>query len=293
MAQPIKIKLDTSKYKVPAQEDIEAAKRFINLREQYAGVLGERIDAIIADGAERIVTICYQYNADPKTLYFSSAFNSDMMSEISEVMDDIEDRILSLIYEYSTRVTNDRDRISILAAWMALLGKGGNNLQDTLDGYLYKMMKDWEAAIAALRYHGVPLADAINIVKSHLHSIYTIPQVVATFKRWQEFAATYIRSRGIQYGAVGISNNGSTNVVNMAKSTLQLTWKHNLGLDMQEDKSVAGFYVGRGSTYHCDWCQSYVGWHPIDDIEALPPQHYRCQCWAVPIHSKEELSALD
>lgn len=283
MAQPIKIKLDTSKYKVPTQEDIAAAKRFINLREQYAGVLGERIDAIIADGAERIVTICYQYNADPKTLYFSSAFNSDMMSEISEVMDDIEGRILSLIYEYSTRVTDDRDRISILAAWMALLGKGGNNLQDTLEGYMYKMMKDWEAAIAALRYHGVPLAEAINIVKSHIHSIYTIPQVVATFKRWQEFAATYIRSRGIQYGAVGISNNGSTNVVNMARITLQLTWKHNQQLDFEEDETIAGYVVFRGSSYNCDPCDENATFHPIGDIDGYPPVHPHCLCFAVPI----------
>lgn len=293
MAQPIKIKLDTSKYKVPTQEDIAAAKRFINLREQYAGVLGERIDAIIADGAERIVTICYRYEVDPKLLYFSSAFNKDMMSEISEVMDDIEGRILDLIYEYSTRVTDDRDRISILAAWMALLGKGGNNLQDTLDGYLYKMMKDWEAAIAALRYHGVPLADAINIVKSHLHSIYTIPQVVATFKRWHEFAATYIRSRGIQYGAVGISNNGSTNVVNMAKITLQLTWKHNQQLDFEEDDTIAGYVVLRGSNYNCDPCDENAIFHPIDDIDGYPPVHPHCLCFAVPIHLKEELSVLE
>ena len=293
MAQPIKIKLDTSKYKTPTQEDIAAAKRFINLREEYAGVLGERIDAIIADGAERIVTICYQYNADPKTLYFSSAFNSDMMSEISEVMDDIEDRILSLIYEYSTRVTDDMDRISILAAWMALLGKDSNNLQGTLDNYLYKMMKDLEAAIAALRYHGVPLADAINIVKSHLHSIYTIPQVVATFKRWQEFAATYIRSRGIQYGAVGISNNGSTNVVNMARITLQLTWKHNQQLDFEEDDTIAGYVVLRGSNYNCDPCDENATFHPIDDTDGYPPVHPHCLCFAVPIHSKEELSALE
>lgn len=289
MAQQIKIKLDTSKYKVPTQEDIAAAKRFINLREEYAGVLGERIDAIIADGAERIVTICYQYNADPKTLYFSSAFNSDMMSEISEVMDDIEGRILSLIYEYSTRVTDDRDRISILAAWMALLGKGGNNLQDTLDGYLYKMMKDWEAAIAALRYHGVPLADAINIVKSHMHSIYTIPQVVATFKRWREFAATYIRSRGIQYGAVGISNNGSTNVVNMGKITLQMTWMHNQGLDFKEQGAV-GYLQLRGSNYNCDICDSESGFYPdIEEIFTKAYPHPNCMCFRVPVFSKEDI----
>ncbi len=289
MAQPINIKLDTSKYKVPTKEDIAAAKRFIALREQYAGVLGERIDAIIADGAERIVTICYRYEVDPKLLYFSSAFNQDMMDEISEVMDDIEDRILSLIYEYSTRVTDDRDRMSILAAWMALLGKGGKNLQDTLDDYLYKMMKDWEAAIAALRYHGVSLADAITIIKSHLHSIYTIPQVVASFKRWQEFTATYIRSRGVQYGAVGISNNGSTNVVNMGKITLQMTWMHNQWLDFKEQGAV-GYLQLRGSNYNCDICDSESGFYPdIEEIFTKAYPHPNCMCFRVPVFSKEQI----
>ena len=293
MAQPIKIKLDTDKYRMPTQEDIAAAKEYILQREEYAGILGDRIDELIADAAERVVIICYRYNVSPKLLYISSAFNAEMMAEIAAVMDELEVSILNLIREYATRVTLSRARAMELAEWMSGLGKGGNNLEDTLYNYMYKMMKDWEAAIAALRYNGVPVADAVNTVKTHLHSIYTIPQVVAAFKRWQEFAATYIRSRGVQYGAVGISNNGSTNVVNMAKYTLQLVWKHNQQLDLEEDDTIAGFYVGRGSGFNCDWCDEYVGWHPIDDTDALPPRHPHCCCWAVPIAYNKEQEPIE
>ena len=279
------IKLDTTQYREPTDDDIKAAKQFILRREQYAGVLQRRIDEVVADGAVRIVEICYKYDVDPKLLYFSSGFNQDMMSEISDVMDELEETILNLIYEYSTRVTNDRDRMSILAAWVALLGKGDRNLQDTLENYMYKMMKDWEAAIAAMRYAGLNVAKASTRIKTYLHQIYNMPEVLSTFKRWQEFAATYIRSRGIQYGAVGISNNGSTNVVNMAKRTLQLAWMHELYAEY-EDSGAVGYLVFRGSTYDCDWCQGIVdaGIHQIGDYENFPPQHSRCACWVLPVY---------
>jgi hypothetical protein len=285
MAQPINIKLDTTKYRIPTDDDIKAAKQFILQREQYAGVLQQRIDDVIAVGAVRVVEICYKYDVDPKLLYFSSGFNQDMMSEISDVMDELEETILNLIYEYSTRVTDDRDRMSILAAWIALLGKGDRNLQDTLENYMYKMMKDWEAAIAAMRYAGLNVAQASTRIKTYLHQIYNMPEVRSAFKKWQEFTATYIRSRGIQYGAVGISNNGSTNVVNMAKHTLQLAWKHNQQLDFEEDDGITGFIVMRGSNYLCDLCDSYCGFHTLDEFDALPPRHYHCQCVAIPVYS--------
>lgn len=288
MAQPIKIKLDTDKYRIPTEEDIAAAKEYILQREEYAGILGGRIDELIADAAERVVIICYRYDVSPKLLYLSSAFNAEMMAEIAQVMDELETAILRLIREYATRVTLDSARAMELAEWMSGLGKGGNDLEDTLYGYMYKMMKDWEAAIAALRYHGVPAADAVNIVKTHLHSIYTIPQVVATFKRWQEFAATYIRSRGVQYGAVGISNNGSTNVVNMAKNTLQMAWMRNLWMDGMEDDELAGYYVARGSTFNCDICDSSCGYWPKDKFAGVLPVHPRCCCVAIPIYNKEQ-----
>lgn len=282
------ISLDTSKYIAPTKEQIEAAKAFVRQREDFAALLQGRVDEVLAEAAQSVVEICYRYGIDPKRFVISSDYNEEMMSEIADLMDNTEQEILDLIYEYSTRVTDDRDHIGMLAAWVALLGRGERNLMETLDEYLYKTLRDWEAAIAAMGAAKLPVAKAVTRIKTFLHQIYNIPEFKAAFKHWQDFAATYIRSRGIQYGAVGRSNNGSTNVVNMAKRTLQLAWMHELYNEYEESGAI-GYLVLRGSDYHCDWCQDVVdaGVHPMDDYESFPPQHPSCACWVLPVYEKE------
>jgi len=282
------IKLDTKKYQAPSQQDIDAAKQFILQREENARMLEDKIDELLADAAEKIVIICYRYDVDPQKLYIASGFNEQMMNEIAEVMDELEEEILALMQEYATRSTKDRDRINALLLWMASLGRGNRNLRDTLDGYLYKFMKDLEAAIAALRFADATMADAVTKVKTNLHTIYTMPEVMAAFKNASEFAATYIQSRGVQKGGVGLSNNGSTNVTNMARLTLQMVWMRSRRLEMEED-GAAGFYVLRGSNYPCDYCDSKVGFHPMTDIDYFPPFHGHCCCYVVPIFTLTDI----
>ncbi len=282
------IKLDTKKYQAPSQQDIDAAKQFILQREENARMLEDKIDELLADAAEKIVIICYRYDVDPQKLYIASGFNEQMMNEIAEVMDELEEEILALMQEYATRSTKDRDRINALLLWMASLGRGNRNLRDTLEGYLYKFMKDLEAAIAALRFADATMADAVTKVKTNLHTIYTMPEVMAAFKNASEFAATYIQSRGVQKGGVGLSNNGSTNVTNMARLTLQMVWMRSRRLEMEED-GAAGFYVLRGSNYPCDYCDSKVGFHPMTDIDYFPPFHGHCCCYVVPIFTLTDI----
>jgi len=282
------IKLDTKKYQAPSQQDIDAAKQFILQREENARMLEDKIDELLADAAEKIVIICYRYDVDPQKLYIASGFNEQMMNEIAEVMDELEEEILAMMQEYATRSTKDRDRINALLLWMASLGRGNRNLRDTLDGYLYKFMKDLEAAIAALRFADATMADAVTKVKTNLHTIYTMPEVMAAFKNASEFAATYIQSRGVQKGGVGLSNNGSTNVTNMARLTLQMVWMRSRRLEMEED-GAAGFYVLRGSNYPCDYCDSKVGFHPMTDIDYFPPFHGHCCCYVVPIFTLTDI----
>ncbi len=292
MAESIKISIDTSKYAIPTQEDIDTAKRFVLMREEYAQLLQSRIDEVLADAMERIITICYRYDVDPKLLYLSNGFNEQMMNEISEVMDETEEEIFSLVQEYSTRVTNDKDRISKLLAWMLLLGRNSRNLQQTLDTYLYKFMKDIEAAVAALKYANVPLAQAITKAKTHLHTIYVMPEVQKAFKEAESFTATYIRSRGVVKGNVGLSNNGSTNVTNMAKTTLQMVWMRSQVIDYKE-QGAAGLYVLRGSSYPCSPCDDNCGFHPIEESYGVLPVHPSCCCYAIPVFTKEQIKNIE
>lgn len=280
------IKLDTKKYQAPSQQDIDAAKQFILQREENARMLEDKIDELLADAAEKIVIICYRYDVDPQKLYIASGFNEQMMNEIAEVMDELEEEILALMQEYATRSTKDRDRINALLLWMASLGRGNRNLRDTLEGYLYKFMKDLEAAVAALRYANATMAEAVTKVKTHLHTIYTMPEVLAAFKEASTFAATYIQSKGVQKGGVGLQKNGSTNVTKMARVTLQMAWMRSYRMDFEESGAV-GFYVLRGSSYPCSLCDSKVGFHVIDETDCFPPFHPNCCCYVIPIQGIE------
>lgn len=291
MADSIKIKLDGSQYRLPTQEDITSAKQFILRRNDYARLLESKVDDCLEDAAQEIVSICYKYDVDPKEFAINSKYNEKMMDEIAEVMDELEADIMSLIYDYSLRVTDDEKHRNLLAAWLALLGRGNNNLQDTLDGYLYKTMKDWEAAIAALRFANVAMADAVTKVKSNLHSIYTMPEVTAAFKHADDFNATYIQSHGVMAGGVGLSNNGSTNVTNMARLTLQMAWMREQGIEFDES-GAAGYYQLRGSAYPCSVCDDEVGFHKgLEDLYTKPYPHPHCCCYRIPIFALEEGNA--
>ena len=291
MAESIKIKLDGSQYRLPTQEDITSAKQFILRRNDFARLLESKVDDCLEDAAQEIVRICYKYNVDPKEFSINSKYNEKMMEEISEVMDELEADIMSLIYDYSLRVSEDEKHRNLLAAWIALLGRGNKNLQDTLDGYLYKTMKDWEAAIAALRFANVAMADAVTKVKSNLHSIYTMPEVTAAFKHADDFNATYIQSHGVMAGGVGLSNNGSTNVTNMARLTLQMAWMREQGIEFDES-GAAGYYQLRGSAYPCSVCDDEVGFHKgLEDLYTKPYPHPHCCCYRIPIFALEEGNA--
>lgn len=287
MAESIKIKLDGSRYKLPTQKDISSAKQFILRRNEYARLLEGEIDDSLKDAAQAIVAICYKYDVDPNKFFISSEYNEKMMDEIAVVMDELEADVLDRIYSHSTSVAKDKKRANALAAWIAILGRGNRNLQDTLDDYLYKTMKDWEAAIAALRYADVDMGTATTKIKTNLHSIYTMPEVVAAFKYAEDFNATYIRSRGVTKGGVGLSNNGSTNVTNMGRITLQMAWMREQGIEFEEN-GAAGYYQLRGSSYPCSICDAEVGFHEgLEELYTKPYPHPHCCCYRVPIFPLE------
>lgn len=292
MADSIKIKLDTSQYRLPTTEEITAAKQFVLRRNEFARLLEERIDEVLKEAEEHIITICYKYDVEPTEFEISSRYNEQMMNEISEAMDAAEEEILSLIEEYSTRVTTDKDRTSKLLAWMLLLGRNNRNLQQTLDTYLYKFLKDVEVAVAALKFANVPLAQAITKAKTHLHTIYIMPEVQQAFKQAETFTATYIRSRGVVKGNVGLSNNGSTNVTNMAKITLQMVWMRSQVMDYKEQGAI-GLYVLRGSSYPCAPCDDNCGFHPIEESYGVLPVHPHCCCYAIPVFTKEQIENIE
>lgn len=295
MKKPVRINLDTSKYRMPTQDEVNNAKRFIRNRERTASALETIIDNILTQAAGEIAEVCLKYNIPAKD--FSMTVNKQMFTEVSTAMDRIEEEIMSLIQEYSLKATNDKDRKKLLAAYIASLGRGNNNLQDTLEGYLYRYLYDLEAIIAAMKLsmeNNAKLSSAAVVakIKSSQHSIYTTPEVKSAMsaKNLAAMQATYIRTRGnhsfdgVPLSSVGVSNSNANNVANMAKNTMAMAWMKNLAATFQDNDEVVGFWVARGSSYDCKICNSQVGFHKKDDLDGLPLYHSHCCCVAIPIY---------
>lgn len=291
----LKIKLDTSKYRLPTQEEIDKAKKFILKRENTANSLETLIDNILVDAAGEIAQICVKYNIPAKD--FKMTANKQMFAEVEAVMDRIDEEIMSLIQEYSLKVTDSEARKKMLALYISSLGRGNNNLQKTLDGYLYRYLYDLETIIASMKLAmennaNLSLSAAISKIKSSQHSIYTTPEVKSAMsaKNLAMMQATYIRthgnhsSDGVPLSSVGVSNSNANNVANMAKNTMAMAWMKNLAIDFQEDNAIVGFWVARGSSYDCKICNEQVGFHSKDDLDGLPLYHSHCKCFAIPIY---------
>lgn len=286
----IRININTELYKAPTELDVRRAKRYILQREATAQLLEKKVDNILAILAEEIVKLCYAYNVDPLTFTLTDDYNPRLIQEVSELMDEAEAEILELIDDYATRCSDNRKRRELLALWIATLGSRGRNLRQVTHGYLYKYMRDLEAAIAAMRYANTPSSKAVTLAKTYMHQIYNMPEVRMAFTRADRFKALYIQTRGVKPGAVGISNNGSTNLTNMAKITLQMSWMRSELMDFDEQGAV-GYYQLRGSNFDCPICDDEVGFHPnIREMYSKPYPHAHCRCYRIPVFLKKDES---
>lgn len=294
MSGKVIIRLDTSKYAEPTQQALDEAKAYVRQRNSYATLLEGLIMEILSDAAKKITQICYKYEVDPVTFTLQS--NPQMFAEISEVMDEVEEEIMTLIQQYcSINAGTDSDDI---IAYIMGLGRQNRNLTDTLEDYLWRYLYDLEALIASMQIAGHDVNKATTKIVSALVSVYTTPEVKAAMSV-PGIAAMYLKSKGIHYDpgtqhpSVGLSNNGAVNVTNMAKITLAMAWNRLQGMSFQNNGAI-GYYQLRGSNYPCRSCDDEVGFHlGIEEIFEKPLVHPHCMCYRVPIYLNEEIENLN
>lgn len=283
MSGKVIINLDTDLYVAPTQSEISAAKRFVRQRTDNAVHLSELIDALLQQAAKSITLVCYKYNIAPEDFEYSA--NKDLKKEVYEILDNLEDEIYALIEEYSTNITKDKERKKALLAWLVLLkSKGFDDLRSSLHGKLMQFAYDLEAQIAAQKLVGNNSVTAVSRILTTLHSVYTAPEILAAFKKRSK--AYYIQQKGVHEGGKGHSASGANNVMSFGRLTADMAWMHEKYTQLKDNEQIAGFYVLRGSNYPCDLCDSMVGFHYINEVEAFPPFHAYCKCYIVPIKGK-------
>lgn len=290
------IKIDTSRYRKPTEDEIEQARQFILKREDVAATLDNSVDTLLTDAAEKIAQICLKYNIP--AVDFTLSYNSSMYREIEAVMDDLEDEIYSLIEDYSGRVTNDNGNKKLLLLWIATLGTSNLNLRQTLSGYMNRYLYDLEAIIAAYklwkeRFNTLKETTIISQIKSSLHSIYINPRVQYAIRQGS-MKARYLITRGIHHDNIplpifGASSSNINNIIRFATTTMRMAWMREQLMEFR-DNGAAGYIQIRSSNIPCELCDSEVGFYEGDfnDMLERPYPHPHCVCRRIPVYRKEE-----
>lgn len=261
------------------------AKDYVLRMAHYADLLGDKVLDILNDAAKRIVLVCYKYNIQPKD--FEIAADSNMQAEVYAIMDETEDEIYEMMIDYAMRCDKDEDRRALLLAWLVLLGNMGKNLRDTLTDKLRQFLYDLEAQIAAMKLAGYSARKAVSRILETIRKVYDGKEVREAIMRPINMAAFYIKEKGVHHGNRGQSSSGANNVISMVKTTLTMAWQYMLGL-IYEARGAIGYYQLRGSDYHCDICQSLVGFHAdIKGIFQDPMVHPNCMCYRIPVYGKK------
>lgn len=304
----ITLHLDNSRYLAPTEQDIRAAKQYILRRSEVANELADIAADLLTEAAVKIVRIAYQFNFPGDV--FTIGASPEQQKEISAVMNDLEERLFALLEDIIIgNIINDDDntvfpffssidtaesrasRKAALIAFMLSLGHRNQNLRSTIYNYQWRFLYDLEAAIAAMKLAGRTEPEAITRVRSHITSIYTMSEVQAAIRRPNNALAAFLRTAGVPHNPDGSPNlqgvprEGYNAIINSIRITNDIVWGHNQ-LQRFIDSNAEGFYVLRGSSYPCAECDDNVGFHPINDREAMPPIHPHCCCYTVPIFQK-------
>lgn len=297
MARKLTIRLDTSRYRRPTQQELDAAKRFVLARNDAANAMRDIATDEIEDAAVELVQIAMRYNIPAEQFSFDSSVSEPMMQEVAAVMDKLEEDLMAHLEDIVSRAVDGEGARLLLMGFVLALGHRNLGLRNTLHEYLWRTLRQCEALVAAAKAKGLPQSQTISAVRSTLGDVRS-SQLLQDMSRYRHlYAAPFINNGGMATFSDGSPNiqgipvSGLTATVNVLKGAVHQAWERAHMMEMQQNGAI-GYYQFRGSDFPCALCDEEVGFHPIenpDDWMYIDWPHVNCLCGRLPIYRKEEL----
>lgn len=294
MARKTIIRLDTSQYRQPTQEDLDEAKNFVIRRGKTLDDIRIGASEAIRDTVARITEIATEYDINPEDFAFDSSVNEDMMARVAEEMDELEDMLVEMAQRYATESAKGDGMKALLIGLLLSLGHRNMGLQSTLHEYLWRTLRQTEGMIAAAKAANRSATQIISLVRSNIgQSVITADmQRIARYRHL--YRAPFVSSGGKATYSDGTPNpsgvpvNGVQATVNTLVNAVARTLNRENTIEMTQNGAI-GYWQARGSDYDCPICDEEVGFHELGDIEYDEYPHLNCCCMRIPIYRKEEL----
>lgn len=248
----------------PTESDIEAAKAYLRERLECERAMGSLLESAMKEAAEKIVEICYAANVNPQTFRYS-----DLPLRVQWDIDEVIQQLQEAIDDYFVTLAiadHEENRDALIPL---LYGENhGSTFEERLSDYCGKYKNELMLLIGAGLFLGIAKSALVKSIGENLKHPYA-----------NQLLADGI-GESISYGR-GRTNSMLTAIGDLTRYGIAQGWMKNQYLNNRKDGCI-GWWVRRGSSYNCELCDSYVGFHT--DESELPPFHGHCCCMAIPIY---------
>lgn len=252
-------------------KDIQEAKAFIRKRVEAEISMQNHLDEALLWAAREIISISYKYKI--KASMFKFSVNADLKREVDAVLA----KLREMLYEYTEAlsIAVDEEQKNTIIAFINKESYG-STLKERLNTYTNRFKYEVEAFVAAGLAFGYGQTKLLSSIKSSLNAPYNNELFRNTVVRGG-MAATRIKTGGVSYGQ-GHSNAARNLLLTLTRNIIGAAWMDIFGSNARK-KGAIGFYSFRGSSYICNFCDSQVGYHPIEEYKGY--WHLNCRCYFV------------
>ena len=91
----VKITLDTTRYRIPTQDEVDKAKQYALNRGRTANLVVRKLNDRLSQSTKDLVSIGYKYNVEGVTFQWNSV--PSMYEEVTELMDKVYEDCMAII----------------------------------------------------------------------------------------------------------------------------------------------------------------------------------------------------
>lgn len=199
-----------------------------------------------------------------------------------EDIDDIVDMLVSELMEDIETLAvdeHDDDRDNIIA--FIRRKRDGETIEDKVRKRAYTFVDELSTVVAAAVLLKQNDQTILSSIVGSLKEPWRNPILIAAREKARRGEITVPKGVDLEerhYGK-GVPVSSETALTDLSVFAIAEGW----GIyDYRTNRATArGYYVLRGSSLPCEICDSYVGYHPIEDEEGLPLYHGHCKCMVV------------
>lgn len=246
----------------------ESAKDYLRRRLDNEDSYAENLDTWLREAIEKICAVIVKYALTAEQM-MNNQIPEKAQREIDAIIDELSDEIAEAVLLLAK---DERDNDDWFVNFLLREFEDGWTFSSRLEQYAKNFGKQVVMGVAALSLLDIASKSWASSIEGNMRAIYDAPFVKAVARERLSYFSPMKLGRGVPHNmSVALEFLGRQSIANA-----WMQWSY----EEAKKSGAEGYFIFRGSSYPCDFCDDECRWHDISEPYPLPI-HPNCYCYVV------------